>query len=122
MRSFYPHQQPTSIDRDAFITTVNCYGRGSVFRDQEVIHSNVQLPMQKVIPNAVAATYLDGEPCIAIAGWGNGSGVYLRHAVTLGEIRSLPYKEGVFCVCVTSTGTRLLFGTESGWNFECVYL
>ena len=86
-----------------------------MFRDQEVIHSNVQLPMQYVDVNAVAATYVEGEPCIAIAGWGKGAGVYLRHAVTLGEVRSLPYKENVYCVCINATGTKLFFGTVSGW-------
>ena len=54
------------------------------------------------------------EPCIAIAGCGKGAGVYLRHAVTLGEVRSLPYKEDVYCVCINATGTKLLFGTQSG--------
>jgi hypothetical protein len=100
---------------DPFIVTVNYYGQGSVFRDQEVIHSNVQLPMESVNRNAVATTFMDGEPCIAIAGYGKGAGVCLRHAVTLGEVRSLPYKEDVWCVCVNATGTRLFFGTQSGW-------
>ncbi len=86
-----------------------------MFRDQEVIHSNVQLPMQWIYYDAVAATYVDGEPCIAIAGNGKGAGVYLRHAMTLGEVRSLPYKEDVYCVCINATGTKLFFGTESGW-------
>ena len=75
----------------------------------------MQLPMETVCYNAVAATYMDGEPCIAIAGQGKGAGVYLRHAVTLGEVRSLPYKEGVNCVCINATGTKLFFGTEAGW-------
>ncbi len=84
-----------------------------MFRHQEVIHSNVQLPVQWLEPNDVFATYLDGEPCIVVAGWGKGSGVYLRHAVTLSELRSLQYKEFVCCVCVHATG-RVFFGTESG--------
>ncbi len=86
-----------------------------MFLDQEVIHFNVQLPIEYVYRNAVAATYVDGEPCVAIAGWGKGAGVYLRHAATLGEVRSLPYKEDVYCVCINATGTKLFFGTESGW-------
>ncbi len=89
---------------------------------------NVQLPMEVVGFNAftaryadgepciaVAATHVDGEPCIAIAGCGKGAGVYLRHAVTLEEVRSLPYKENVNCVCINTTGTKLFFGTKSGW-------
>ena len=64
--------------------------------------------------NAVTPMYLDGEPCIAIAGYGEGSGVYIRHAITLGEVRSLPYKENVYCVCINAAGTKLYFGTESG--------
>ncbi len=86
-----------------------------MFRYQEVIRSNVQLPMERVYFNGVAATYVDGEPCIAIAGFGKGAGVYLWHAVTLGEVRSLPYKEGVYCVCINAPGTKLFFGTKSGW-------
>ncbi len=79
-----------------------------------MIHSNVQLPMEKFFRNAVVATYVDGEPCIAVAGWGKGAGIYLRHAVTLCEVRSLPYKENVFCVSINATGTKLFFGTKSG--------
>ncbi len=105
----------SSFDRDSFIATVSAYGQASLFRDQEVIHFNVKLPMQGIVINAVAATYLDGEPCIAIAGWGKGAGVYLLHAVTLGMVRTLPYKENVNCVCINATGTRLFFGTYSGW-------
>ncbi len=86
-----------------------------MFRDQEVIHYNVQLPSGDLLFNAVAATYVHGEPCIAIAGCGNGAGVYVRHAVTLGEMISLPYKEDVLCVCINSTVTKLFFGTVSGW-------
>ncbi len=84
-----------------------------MFRDQEVVHSNVQLPMEGVAD--IVAMYVDGEPCIAIVGWGRGAGVYIRHAVTLGEVRSLPYKEDVTCVCINFAGTKLFFGTHSGW-------
>ncbi len=71
--------------------------------------------MEHVDRNAVAATYVDGEPCIAITGFGKGAGVYLRHAVTLGEVRSLPCKEDVYCVCINAAGTKLYFGTKSSW-------
>jgi hypothetical protein len=98
----------------AFVTTVNEKGLVSVFRDQEVIRSNVQLPMRNVNVFAVAATYMDGEPCMAVAGWGIRAGVSLRHAVTLGEVRLSPYKEDVRCVCINATGTKLFFGTETG--------
>ncbi len=103
-----------SLDPSTFITTVNRTGQASVFRGQEVVLLNVQLPMEKIRCNAVIATYVDGEPCIAIAAGSKGAGVYLRHAVTLGEVRSLPYKKDVWCVCVNSTGTKLFFGTSSG--------
>ncbi len=112
-RTFFFHRSLNSFD--PFIATVNRKGQVSVFRDQEVIHSNVQLQMQKVSGNAVAATYVDGEPCLAIAGCGKGAGVYLRHAVTLGEVRSLPYKKDVYCVYMNATGTKLLFGAGTGW-------
>jgi hypothetical protein len=79
-----------------------------------VIHSNVQLPMASVSVNAVVAMYLDDEPCIAIAGRGEGAGVYIRHAVTLCEMSSLPYHEDVHCLCLNDTGTKIFFGTESG--------
>jgi hypothetical protein len=104
-----------SFDRGTFLAIVNYRGQCSVFRDQEMILSNVQLPMEWITHNAVAATYIDGEPCIAIAGYRKGAGVYLRHAVTLDEVRSLPYKEDVYCVCINATGTKLFFGTKSGW-------
>ena len=100
-----------------FIVTVNSDGQASVFRDQEVIHANVQLPMQWVYDNAVAVTYVHDDPCIVIAGCGKGAGVYLRHAVTLCEVKLLPYKQDVCCVCINATGTMLFFGTESGWIF-----
>ncbi len=74
--------------------------------------------MHGVFPNAVVATYKNGEPCIVIAGYGKGAGVYLRHAVTLVEVRSLPYKEGVSCICLNATGTKVFFGTKSGWRIK----
>ncbi len=76
---------------------------------------NEQLPLEGVYNNAVAAICVGGEPCIAIGSHGKGAGIYIRHAMTLGEVRSLPYKEDVDCVCVNSTGTKLFFGTKSGW-------
>ena len=79
-----------------------------------MIHRNVQLSMEKVYSNAVVATDMDGEPCIAIAGHGKSSGAYIWHAVTLHEVKSLPYKEDVFCVCANVTGTKLFFGSRSG--------
>ena len=103
-----------SFDRESLIATVYGDGQVSVFRNQEVIHSNVQLPMRQVFFNAVAATYMDGEPCIAIASFGKGPGVNLRHAVTLCEMRSLPCKDSVWCVCINATATKLFFGTNSG--------
>jgi hypothetical protein len=113
---YYFHHYLYRFDHDIFVTTVNVDGRASVFRDQEVIHSNEQLPMEKVTRGAVGPAFSDGEPCIAVAGFGKGAGVYLRHAVTLGEVRSLPYKDDVLCVCVNATGNKLFFGTESGWD------
>jgi hypothetical protein len=103
------------FDLGTFIITVHDDGQASVFRDQEEIHSNVQMPIEKIYHNAVVPTYLDGEPCIAIAGYGKGSGVYLRHAVTMGDVKSLPYKENVYCVCINVTEAKLFFGTHSGW-------
>ncbi len=91
-------------------------------RDQEVVHSSLQLPMQFVFYNAVVATYVDGEPCIAVAGFGEGAGVYLRHAATLSEVRSLPYTEDVYCVCINATGTKMFFGTHTGWIVERILL
>ncbi len=105
-----------SFDRDTFITTVNCVGQVSVFRDQEVLHSNFR-PVQCVSQNAIVPTRWDGEPCIVIAGYGEGAGVHLRHAVTLARVRTLPYKEGAYCVCINATGTKVFFGTQSGLFF-----
>ena len=109
------HYYFNSFDRDTFTTIVDRFGRCSVFRDQEVIHANVQLSMQKVDFNAVVAFFVDGEPFIAIAGYGKGAGVELRHALTLGVVTSLPYKKGVYCVCINAISTKVFFGTKSGW-------
>ncbi len=113
-RIYHSHHYLNSFFRNAFITTVNSNGQCFIFRDQEAVHSNVQLPMKKVGLNAVAVTHVDSEPCIAIAGRGDGAGVYLLHAKTMGAVRSLPYKEDVYCVCINATGTKLFFGTWSG--------
>jgi hypothetical protein len=102
----------SSFDLSTFITTING-GQGSVFRDQEVLHSNVQLPIE-VYRNSVVGMYVDGEPCIAIAGKSSGASVYLLHALTLCEVRSISYKENVWCVCINADWTKLFFGTESG--------
>ncbi len=108
--SNYSHQRLNSFD--PCIALVTRMGRSSVFRDREVTHCDVQLPMEWVCNNAVVETYVDGKPCIGIAGWGKGAGVYLRHAMTLCEMKSLPYKEDVYCVCINTTGTKLFFGTD----------
>jgi hypothetical protein len=102
-----------SFDRGSHVITVSGMGQCAVFRDQEVILSNLKLPMDKVNLDAVVVTYVEGEPWIGVAGYGKGAGVYLRHAVTLGQVRSLPYKEDVYCVCINAT--KLFFGTYSGW-------
>ncbi len=62
------------------------------------------------------ATYKDGKPCIVIVGWCKGAGVYIRHAVTLDEVRSLLYKENVYCVCISTTGTKV-FSAPSPADF-----
>ncbi len=106
-----------SLDPCTFIVTVNGNGLVSVFRGQELIHYNVQLPMEEVYFSALFVTYLDGEPCLAIAGYGKEAGVCLRHAVTLDEVRSPPYKGLVYCMCMNAAGTNVFFGTHSGWIF-----
>ncbi len=96
-----------SFDPGTFITTVNVKGKGSVFRDQEVIHYNVQLPMQVVYPDAIISMYLDGEPCILVVGCVEGAGVYFWHAVTLCEVRSLPlFKKTCTVFALTALGLR----------------
>ena len=70
--------------------------------------------MEGICYNAVAPSILDGEPCVAIAGYGKGSGVYLLHAVTLTVVRSYPCTESVNCVCLNASGSKLFFGTDSG--------
>jgi hypothetical protein len=71
--------------------------------------------MQMTHFNAAVGTYVDGGPCIAVAGYGKRAGVYIRHAVTLEEVRSLPFKENVYCICINATKTKFFFGTQSGW-------
>jgi hypothetical protein len=110
-------------DSNSFITTVNGSGQGSVCRDQEIIHSDVQLPFESFKFNAVVPTYVAGEPCIAIAGLGSkGAGVYLHHAVTLCEVRYVPSKENLNCVCINATGTKAFFGTDSGRVLSIVFV
>ncbi len=65
-------------------------------------------------PGAVAAIHFYEEPCIVISSCGKGAGVYLQHAMTLVQLRSLSVLEGVMCICVNALGTKLLFGTHSG--------
>jgi hypothetical protein len=48
-------------------------GQAFVFRGQEVIHANLQLPLEGV--DSAAAMYMDDEPCIVIAGKGKRAGV-----------------------------------------------
>ncbi len=79
------------------------------------------LPMERVDRNAIVSMYIDGEPCVAIAAVGKGAGVYFRHAVTLGEVRSLPHKENVQCLCINDSGTKLFFGTKSGGSIGCCF-
>ena len=103
------------FNRNSVITTVSVSGKGTVFRDKELIQFDVQLPMEKVNRNAVVATYIDGEPCIVVAGHGQGAGVYILHAVTLCEVKSLRSNDDVWCVCINATRTKVFFGTQSGW-------
>jgi hypothetical protein len=91
-------------------------GRASVLRDQEIILHKVKLPMTYVYSNScVALIMIDGEPCAVIGGRGTGSGVYIRRAITLEEVKTLPYEDFVYSVCVNAQGTKVYFGTESGW-------
>ncbi len=70
------------------MATINEYGQCSVVRDQEVIQANVQLSVGSLsCLQSCAPLYLDGQPCIAVCGHGDRSGVFILHAVTLYELR-----------------------------------
>jgi hypothetical protein len=114
MTMIHPYHFDRFDPADLFVTTVSREGQGSVFHDQEVVHSNVQLPMSGISRNAVVEAYEDGEPCIVVAGHSHVTGIFIRHAITLNEVRSLPYKEAVYCVCISATGTKVFFGARSG--------
>ncbi len=61
---------------------------------------------------------MDGER-IAI-----GSHSYLQHTVTLGEVKSLPHQEAVYCLCVKTTGFLPLCTTvneERTWLLQVTY-
>ena len=64
--------------------------------------------------NVLACATVDGVPCVVVATWGEGSGVYIHHALTGQLMRSLPFREDVRCVYIDRSGTLVLFGTESG--------
>jgi hypothetical protein len=103
-----------------FITMVNECGQGSVLRDFDMIHSDVQLlPLSKdlytIHENAIVSALIDGEPCFVIGGSDHGFVVGIWHAVTLERVRILPWgKEKVNSVCTNAAGTKVYFGTSSG--------
>jgi hypothetical protein len=104
----------SSMESGAFITTVASDGRLSVLRDQGAIYYSVQLESGRIsLPNAVVPIHVDGEPCIAIAGC-DKAGVFVWQNSPLCEVRSLPYKDKVHCICRNAAGTKLYFGTQAG--------
>ena len=72
------------------------------------------------IGHLLACGTVDGVPCVAAATCGEGQGVYIHHALSGQLMRSLPFREGVRCVCIDRSGTLVVFGTESGVWFRVV--
>ena len=64
--------------------------------------------------NNLAEVFLDDEPCVAIAMWGVGSGVYIHHIFSGQLKRQLTFRDGAFRVCIDHTGKSVLCGTSTG--------
>ncbi len=102
-----------SWNPSAILVGVDRAGMCSVVRDQDTLHSDFHLPVNRVFPNAIASTYIQGEPCFAVGG-ATGKGMHMMNAVTLDVVMSLPYDGEVLSVCIDDTAAIAYFGTLSG--------
>ena len=104
----------SSFSEDVYIVSVS---RNAVL---EIHHGNVRVTRQQLAGqevftgNVLARGTVDSVPCVVAATWGKGSGLYIHHAFTGQLIRSLPFREDVWCVCIDRSGTLVVFGTKSG--------
>ena len=86
----------------------------------EIHHGDVlvtirQLGGQQVARgNVLVSGNVDGVPCVIAATHGEGSGVYVHHAFTGELMRSLPFHERVYSICIDHSGTLVVFGTAFG--------
>ena len=71
------------------------------------------------VDNSLVKCVVDGDPCVAVGMFGEGSGVYIYHAFSGALKRSLPTAEGVYCVRLAPSGTVVMFGTASGVLLRC---
>ena len=83
-------------------------------------HGDVLVTRQKLLGafvtcgNVLALGSVDGVPCVVAATCGEGSGVYIHHALSGEWMRSLSFREDVICVSINGSGTLVVFGTRSG--------
>ena len=105
-----------SFNEDVFITSVSTEAVLEIHHGDELV-TRQQLSGRWVNEgNVLTWGIVGGVPCVVTAtcGEGKGSGVYIHHAMNGRLMRSLPFRENVYCVCIDRSGTCVVFGTESG--------
>ena len=100
------------------MTTISSGGLLEIHHD-DVLVTRQQISGQFVSHgNVLICATVDGVPCVVVATWGEGSGVYIHHALTGQLMRSLPFDDDVYCLCVDRSGLLVVFGTVSGLWFR----
>ena len=102
-----------SFDEDVFIASVSDDAVLEIHHGDHLVTSQ-QLARYVFTGNALAFGDVDGDPCIVVATRGKGSGVYIHRALTGQLVRSLPFRDDVYSVCIDRSGTLVVFGTQSG--------
>ena len=102
------------FDEDVYVVSASTYAM------LEIHHGDVLVTRQQLVGQGVDCGHVlafgsvDGIPCVVAATYGEGSGVYIHHALTGELMRSLPFRDDVRCVCIDRSGTKVVFGTQSG--------
>ena len=115
--------QCSSYDEDVYMASVSEDGVFEIHHG-DVLVTSQQLAGQRVdTGNVLTCGCVDGAPCVVVATCGEGRGVYILHALTGELMRSLPFREGVYGVCIDRSSTLVVFGTQSGLWFplSCIH-
>ena len=100
---------------DVFVTLITRGGKYSVIRGADVVHQGMQLEVTSLgSGNSVASAYIDGQPCLIVAGSKGCDCVLIFHAISLETVHKLQLGEPIYSVSINHSSNDVFYGSASG--------